>query len=260
VTLAFAATLVALGVVGAFVSGLVGVGGAIVMIPLLLYVPPALGVGHLDVKEVAGVTMAQVFVAAVSGMLAHRRHQAVNAELAWFGGLLAAAGSFTGALASKYIDANMVLLVFALMATGAAMLMILPMPISDFGAPAARRFSRARVAPIAGGVGLAAGVVGAGGAFLLVPLLTVVVRVPLRVTIGSSLAITALSATAGFVGKALTGQIPWLAALVVAVGAVPGAQIGAAVSQRLAGGWLRLVLFAIIVSTAVRVWWDVLSG
>jgi uncharacterized membrane protein YfcA len=38
-----AAVLLALGVVGAFVSGLVGVGGAIVMIPLLLYGPPLLG-------------------------------------------------------------------------------------------------------------------------------------------------------------------------------------------------------------------------
>ena len=43
---------------GAFASGLVGVGGAIVMIPLLLYVPPLLGVGSLDIKLVAGVTMA----------------------------------------------------------------------------------------------------------------------------------------------------------------------------------------------------------
>ena len=42
-TPAFAATLALLGFAGAFVSGLVGVGGAIVMIPLLYYVPPLLG-------------------------------------------------------------------------------------------------------------------------------------------------------------------------------------------------------------------------
>ena len=39
VTAAFILTLATLGFVGAFVSGLVGVGGAIVMIPLLYYVP-----------------------------------------------------------------------------------------------------------------------------------------------------------------------------------------------------------------------------
>jgi len=57
VTVAFALTLLTLGFVGAFVAGLLGVGGAIVMIPLLLYAPPLLEVGTLDVKAVAGVTM-----------------------------------------------------------------------------------------------------------------------------------------------------------------------------------------------------------
>ena len=56
-TVAFALTLLTLGFVGAFVAGLLGVGGAIVMIPLLLYAPPLLEVGTLDVKAVAGVTM-----------------------------------------------------------------------------------------------------------------------------------------------------------------------------------------------------------
>src|SRR4029453_13145277 len=59
-TAGFAVTLAALGVVGAFIAGLVGVGGAVVLIPLLYYVPPWLGVGALDVKLVAGVTMGQV--------------------------------------------------------------------------------------------------------------------------------------------------------------------------------------------------------
>ena len=46
-TLALALTLFVLGTAGAFVAGLLGVGGAIVMIPLLLYVPSFLGVGTL---------------------------------------------------------------------------------------------------------------------------------------------------------------------------------------------------------------------
>src|SRR4030095_12446320 len=82
VTVAFLITLIALGLVGAFVSGLLGVGGAIVMIPLLLYGPPLLGVGEIDTRSVTGITIAQVFVAAGSGMLAHRRRRLVPADLA----------------------------------------------------------------------------------------------------------------------------------------------------------------------------------
>ena len=48
----FLITLVFLGLGGGFLSGLLGLGGAIFMIPLLLYVPPILGVGLLDMKQV----------------------------------------------------------------------------------------------------------------------------------------------------------------------------------------------------------------
>ena len=47
-------TLFVLAFCGAFVSGLVGVGGAIVMIPLLYYVPPLLGAGEVPIKVEIG--------------------------------------------------------------------------------------------------------------------------------------------------------------------------------------------------------------
>lgn len=258
-TLAFVVTLVVIGFVGAFIAGLLGVGGAIVMIPLLLYVPPLLGVGRLDVKSVAGVTMTQVLVAATSGMVAHRRYRAVNTELAWAGGLAMAAGSFAGALASGFMLDRWLLLVFALMVTAAAVLMFIPIEGREEPVDARHlRFSRPRAALVSGGVGLAAGLIGAGGAFLLVPLLLVVVKVPIRVTIGSSLAITALAAAAGFVGKLATSQIALAPTLAVIAGAVPGAQLGAGVSRRVPAFALKATLFVFVVLTAVKVWSDLL--
>src|SRR5439155_3585200 len=129
----------------------------------LLYVPPLLGVGQLDIKEVAGVTMAQVLVAASAGMLAHRRHGAVNTGIVWAGGVAMAIASFVGALASKYVSGRALLFVFAVMVTTAAALAFV-----GAGRDAARNdgpfaFSRLRVGAVAGTVGLAAGLVGAGG-------------------------------------------------------------------------------------------------
>jgi uncharacterized membrane protein YfcA len=89
-------------------------------------------------------------------------------------------------------------------------------------------------------------------------LLIGVVGVPIRITIGTSLAITAISAVSGFLGKVITGQIPWGPAAFVALGAVPGAQLGALVSRRLSGEWLRRALFVVVLLTALRVWWDLL--
>jgi uncharacterized membrane protein YfcA len=78
------------------------------------------------------------------------------------------------------------------------------------------------------------------------------------VTIGSSLAITAAAATAGVIGKGLTGQIVLAPAVAVAAGALPGAQLGAVASRRLSGVALRRVLLAVIVLTGLRVWWHLL--
>jgi uncharacterized protein len=260
VTAPLAVTLVGIGFLGAFFAGFLGIGGALVMFPLLLYVPPLLGVGALEVRDVVGVTMALVFVTAVSGFLAHRRHGVVNRQLTVLGGIAATIGSFGGALLSKWTDDRWLLAIFALMATAGAVLILLPGGEEDpVGGGDALRFSPLRIVLVAGGVGAAAGFVGAGGAFLLVPLLVVVVGVPVRVTIASSLGITSLTGVAGFLGKLITHQIPFLPALTVAVGAIPGAQLGAAASHRVSSRHLKLALAITIVLAAARVWWDVIQ-
>ena len=260
VTAQLTVTLVSLGFLGAFFSGLLGIGGALVMFPLLLYVPPLLGVGGLPVRDVVGVTMVLVFVSALSGFFAHRRQGAVNRQLTLIGGFAGIIGSLAGAVASKWADERWLLVTFAAMATLGAILILLPggeeVP-RDGGARL--RFDPARVAVVAGGVGVAAGFVGAGGGFLLVPLLVVVVGVPVRVTIGSSLGITALAAAAGFGGKLITHQIPFVPALTVALGAIPGAQLGAAASHRVSSRHLKLALAITIGLSAARVWWDVIQ-
>jgi uncharacterized membrane protein YfcA len=219
-----------------------------------------LGVGALDMKSVAGVTMVQVFVAALSGMLAHRRHRAVHARLAWTGGGAMAVGALTGALASALLADIVLLAVFALMATAAAILMFLPLETIDQPIFAEQvTFDPFRAVVVCAIVGVAAGLVGAGGAFLLVPLLLFVVGIPIRVTIGSSLAITALAAFAGVAGKLVTGQVPLGPAVAVALGALPGAQLGSRLSRRISGTRLKQVLALIVVVSALRVWIDLLE-
>jgi len=221
VTLALASTLLGVGFLSAFFAGLLGIGGALVMIPLLLYVPPLVGVGQLDIKAVAASRWPSVrggalrlpgAPAAPHGQLAdrHRRRRGQHRRIVR-GRAVVEDGRRHVALAG----------VRGIATVGAA-LILLPGRLEEASPGEAPHYSSLRIAAVAGGVGLAAGFVGAGGAFLLVPLLVVVVGVPIRTTIGSSLGITALSATAGFVGKLVSHQILFGPALAVAVGAIPG--------------------------------------
>jgi hypothetical protein len=260
VTLAFALTLIVLGFVGAFVSGLVGVGGAIVMVPLLYYVPPALGVGSLDIKHVAGITMAQVLAASAVGAVTHGRGAMIHRRLAVAGGAAMATGSLIGAIGSSYVNGRSLLTIFAVMTSVALPLtFVRPAELPDAAADGAHGpFRRATSLAWPGLIGLASGLVGAGGAFLLVPVLIAVLRVPVRVSIGTSLAMTSVSALMGFVGKAITGQIPLAPALAVVAGSLTGAPFGATVSHRVPIMVLRIVLAALIAIVSIRVWTDVL--
>jgi uncharacterized membrane protein YfcA len=260
VTLAFGAALAALGFLGSFISGLVGVGGAIVMIPLLLYVPPLLGVGQLDVRHVSGITMAQVLVAAALGAWTHGRGAMVHRRLALYGGGAMAGGALIGAVASRYVSGRALLGVFAAMTTLALPMMLIPPARMAAAGEHQVAVSPLRAVVYPGLIGIASGLVGAGGAFLLVPVLIGLLRVPVRVSIGTSLAITGMGACMGFVGKAVTAQIPLWPALAVVVGSRAGAPAGAKVSRRAPVGVLRLVLAALIAVVTVRVWADVLAG
>ena len=259
VTLGFALTLVLLGFAGAFVSGLVGVGGAIVMIPLLYYIPPLLGVGSLDIRHVAGVTMTQVLAASLIGAWTHGRGDLVHRGLAVFGGASMATGALVGAIASRHASGDAILMIFAAMTTAALPLMFARPRGREGTQPGHVRFSRAAAIALPGVIGLASGLVGAGGAFLLMPVLIGVLGVPVRISIGTSLAITGVSATMGFIGKLATGQVPLGPALAVVIGSISGAPLGARVSRRAPVGALRAVLAVLIVLVTVRVWIDVLS-
>ncbi len=246
--------LATLGFGGAFVAGLVGVGGAIVMIPLLLYVPPILGLPALGIHTVAGITIVQVAAAALAALGGHRSHLDRGLFLAVGGPMIA--GSFVGGVLSAALEPSVLRAIFASLAVVAAAVMLgfrgrLP------EAPSGRRGDRWRSAAIGGTVGLLAGIVGAGGAFVLVPLLVHIARVPLRTVIATSLGVVAAAALAGLVGKAVSGQIDWWLAAGLVAGALPGGRFGAFVSRRSRPRWLATWLGLLTGAVALRMWLEI---
>ncbi|MBI4321424.1 MAG: sulfite exporter TauE/SafE family protein [Chloroflexi bacterium] len=253
------ALLATLGLAGAFFSGLVGLGGAIILIPALFYIPHTLGVGHLDMKLVAAIAIVQVFFASVSGVVGHWRNKMVSRDLVIHMGTTSLLGSLAGAIISQYLQADVITIVFASMALLSAALMFVPREEqgADFTAEQVT-FNRPLSVLLAFVVAFLAGIVGAGGAFVLVPLMLHVLKIPTRVVVGSALGVVLLSSTGGLIGKLGTGQVSLLLASVLVLGALPGAQLGAFVSKRMQVRALRLVLIVVISAIAAKMWYDVL--
>ncbi|MDW7771647.1 MAG: sulfite exporter TauE/SafE family protein [Desulfobulbaceae bacterium] len=243
-----------LGMITGFLSGLLGIGGGIVMAPLLLYLPQAHGLSPLPMHTVAGLTIVQGLVSCVAGVLTHRKFNFVSLQLmSWMGGTIFLT-ALVGGAASVFLENNFLMAVFALLAFLASILIFIPTrrdsenpDIGEFS------FSRPRALTVSGSVGLLGGLVGQGGSFILIPLMTSYMQIPTRIAIGSNLAIVFLSSLAAFLGKAATGQIDWLLAVPIVLTVVPAAHIGARVSRQVPVVILRRILAACIALAAVRI-------
>lgn len=248
-----------LGAATGLISGLLGIGGGIVMAPLLLYVPPLFGLAALDMRTVAGLTIVQGFAACVSGALTHHRFRFVSGPLVRTMGTSIFVAAAVGGAAASLVPNRFLLAVFGSLAAIAAILILVPMR-QDTERPEveALAFSRLRAVGSAAGVGGLGGLVGQGGSFILIPLMTSFVRIPTRIAIGSNLAIVLLSTTAALLGKAFTGQIDWLLAIPLAGTVVPAAHLGSRLSRRVPVLRLRRLLAVLIGAAAVRIWASIL--
>ncbi|MDP2107178.1 MAG: sulfite exporter TauE/SafE family protein, partial [Desulfobulbaceae bacterium] len=238
-----------------------GLGGAIFMIPLLLYVPPFLGVGLLDMKQVAAVSMVQVLSASLSGLIVHYKNKFVSKSLLLTMGLCSALGSLGGSLFSKQTNSTFLLAIFATMAIIAAITMFVPKREQGMDiAPENLVYNKPLAAAISLAIGMFGGMVGAPGAFIYIPAMIYLLNIPTRIVIGSTLGIVLLGAIMGTIGKAVTGQIIWPYAIALVVGTIPGAQLGGRVSKKTSTKHLRLAIAVIIAITGLRMWYQIITG
>lgn len=248
--------LFALGLIGGFFSGLVGIGGGIIMIPLLLYVPSLVGLEAISMKTAAAITIVQSMAGSFSGLVVHKKNDFVHTKLIIYMGSGVVLGSLVGSFFSKQIQGEVMLGIFAGMALMATVLMFIPSRKDDELPVENVVFNKYHALFIALLVGILGGIIGQGGAFILIPLMLYILKIPTRITLGSSVAISFLSAFAGFIGKWGTGQIPFVMAIVLVSGALIGAQLGGRLSNRLPTASLRTILNILIAFTALKMWFE----
>jgi hypothetical protein len=246
-----------LGLVTGFLSGLLGIGGGIVMAPLLLYIPPICGLEPLSMRVVAGLTIVQGLFGCLSGAFTHKKFNFVSNKLSIYMGASIFIAAATGGAGSHYVSNEILLFIFASLAFVASFLMLLPVK-KDPEKPDVTilTFSRFKAVIAASGVGLLGGLVGQGGSFILIPLMTSFVKIPTRIAMGSNLAIVLLSSFAGFLGKAITGQIQWLMAIPIVLTVIPAASFGGYASRIIPVKKLRWILAVLIALAAGRMWYS----
>ena len=267
------------GVAIGMLSGLLGIGGGTVMVPIF-----RLAFGMSPVVSTA-TSLFAIIPTSISGAASHIRHKTCIVSLGVAAGLGGALTSPLGVWLAQISPAWMIMVAAALIIGWSAVKMLgkafkmrsqnrtqqhaasnddaIDDPTkasAQAGAavdPAPRKLTRKQLLIGAGiglGAGVASGYVGVGGGFIMVPLMLSLIGIEMRQASGTSLIAVMILAIPGVVEQALLGNINYAAGIAIAVGSIPGAVIGARLVRVVPELALRFVFgFFLIVAAVILV-------
>jgi hypothetical protein len=259
-----------------FLSGLLGVGGGFLLMPILMMlgVPPTVA---------AASDTCAIVATSSSGMAAHYRLGNVDNRM----GILLLLGGLSGAAIGvniiKFLRATgsadlFITFTYVVVLSGVGIYMLIESiqslrrgalvrpsqivkPIGFFGKlPLQIYFPKSGVqasifAPylLCGIKGILAAIMGVGGGFIMVPMMVYILRMPMRVVVGTDLFQILFTCTGMTIMHAVTNQTVDLPlALLVATGSTLGAQVGARLSRHLKGDVLKIILAVVVLVVTIQ--------
>ena len=250
------AVMALIGIVIGLFSGLLGIGGGMVMVPLFRLVFNMSAVGS------TATSLFTIIPTSVSGAISHARAKTCVPKLGIALGIGGACTSWLGVWLAQLSPSWLVMLAAAAVIAYSGITMFrkaLRAPkrsIGDTNASVSvpeRPVLNSKMLMIAAGIGAMAGVasgyVGLGGGFIMVPLMVAALNMPMKLTSGTSLIAVMILAFPATVMQCVLGNVEYIAGIAMACGTIPGAIIGAKLVRYVPERTLRFV-FALFISIA----------
>lgn len=248
------------GVLIGIASGLLGIGGGTVMVPIF-----RLAFGMSATMSTA-TSLFAIIPTSISGAISHVKGKTCIPALGIAAGLGGACMSPIGVWLAQLSPDWLVMLVAALIIGYSAINMFKkafklrpagqPAAGVDAAAPTADDSSLSRKQLLQGAAiglvaGLASGYVGVGGGFIMVPLMLSIIGIPMRKASGTSLIAVMILAIPGVIEQGIIGNINYLAGIAIVIGTIPGAVIGARLVTKVPERTLRLLFGCFLIVAAV---------
>ncbi|WNC69514.1 sulfite exporter TauE/SafE family protein [Thalassotalea nanhaiensis] len=200
--LPFVAMMLVTGVVGGILAGLLGVGGGIVIVPVLDTALGFYGVDSAIRMHIAVATsLACIILTSISSSKAHHAKGAVDFNLIKIWGPAVFIGSLIGSMAASYVDSQVLSAIFGVVALIVAIKMALPLDNVIIRQDVPRGITAPATPVVIGGL---SSMMGIGGGTLSVPVLTLMNQ-PIHRAVGSAAFIGLLISIPGTIGFIVSG-------------------------------------------------------
>lgn len=239
---------------GGFLSGFLGLGGAIVISPLLLLLPPLFGFEEISMKAIAGLSMLQVFFGSLSGSFVHFKNNFINKDIFRYVGIPLAIAALGGSYFSSKMSDITVMILFDLF-----ILLSFLMLISNNSAgnndetSVSIKINKFKSVLLGTFTGTVSGIIGAGGGLIMIPVFIRYYKLSVKTAIGTSLAIVFAGSVLGAIGKMVSLQVNYLLAIPIIMGSIIAARLGAKVNKITPQKTLRILLLTIIFLSFLQV-------
>ena len=237
-----------IGIFGGFISGLVGIGGAIIIYPMLLLLPPLVGLPTYSAYIASGLTSSQVFFSTLSGSFKAYKNKDFSRTLVLNMGSGMIIGSILGAILANLINVQFVNMIYIIIALLALILMFIKVAPSTSHI----KFNRLLLITIGGIIGLVSGIVGAGGAFIIIPVLLVIFKLPMNMVVTNSIVIAFISSIGAFMIKLLQGYIPINSAIPLILGSILFTPLGMKIGQKIPDYIQKMIVSILIVIAIIK--------
>jgi uncharacterized membrane protein YfcA len=258
-------SIIALLITGALVglvSGLLGVGGCFIMVPVQFWILSGMGIDpSIAIRVAFGTNLLVVFPTAISSSLRHHEKGAVLWRQAIILGLTGMAFTFVGAYLASILSAAILKVIFGLTIILSAIRMATAQPIRVSGEPHSNFITYVVLGAI---FGFVSGFLGIGGGVLTVPLMVIYLNYTMHEAVATSTVIMIFTGLGGAIaymlyGLGVSGLPPYsigyvnlLQWILLAGTSIPMAQLGAHLAHKIHPKTLKWVFIIVMIYMGLK--------
>ncbi|MDO9463748.1 MAG: sulfite exporter TauE/SafE family protein [bacterium] len=239
------------GVLAGIGSGLLGMGGGAILVPVLLFV------FSLPIKEAIGTSLCIIVLTAISAIIVHWKEKQVNLKLAIIMALTGVIGAQLGSYLNEIIPDNIIKFIFTVVVIIFGFKMWIGTNNGKEETSTTNtsniKFNKSLALILGLIAGTASGLLGIGGALIMVPVMHIFLHIPMNICVGTSLFIVFFNSLSGVVGYIARGDANLKLAIFIAVGSVLAAPFGAKLSVKISREKLRKIFAVVLVLAGIAI-------